>query len=99
MVEQNKELSIIAQDITANLHRLLSSLPSGERLSSIEYNHHQSEWIAASAIWAEEDRSQLSYHEFIGEEIRPHGAWVRVGEATGSTIADAIRNLVEDRAK
>jgi hypothetical protein len=98
MVEQNKELNIIAQDITANLHRILSSLPKGERLSSIEYNHHQAEWVAASSVWAEETNSIVYDTDHLSVP-QPRGGWVKAGEAVGSTIAEAIKNLVEDRAK
>ena len=32
MVEQNKELGVIASEISSNLRKLISSLPNGERL-------------------------------------------------------------------
>ncbi len=102
MVESNKDLNIIASEISANLRKLVSSLPTGERLSSLEYDHDQSEWVAASARWSEEDLSSRSIVGYIqpgGEAMSPSGAWVTVARATGSTIADAIKNLVEDRTK
>jgi hypothetical protein len=102
MVEQNKELGVIASEISSNLRKLISSLPSGERLSSIEYNHDQAEWTAASSRWSEEEissMSRLSYLNPEGESVTPSGAWVTVGKATGASIGEAIKNLVEDRAK
>lgn len=98
MTEQNKELNAIAQDITANLHKLLASLPKGERLSSLEYDHHQAEWIAASSVWSEETRS-IVYDNELMNVPNPRGNWVRSGKAVGSTIAEAIRNLVQERTK
>jgi hypothetical protein len=102
MVEQNKDLGIIASEISSNLKKLISTLPSGERLSSIEYNHDQAEWIAASSRWNEEEMSPLSMLNYLrpeGEPLAPSGAWVTVGRATGASIGEAIKNLVEDRAK
>lgn len=102
MVEQNKELGVIASEISSNLRKLISSLPNGERLSLIEYNHDKAEWSASSSRWIEGEislMSRLSYLGREGEPFAPTGAWVTVGNAKGASIGEAIKNLVEDRTK